>query len=100
MSTSVTVFANNSITGKNEELSTRIRKVWDYENYADEKTSYSFTIKTTDGDEVTLFVSMSQLEQLSEGIDTFIASAVDVPQPTGSDYVKSQAESEQGWSLA
>ena len=100
MSTSINIFANSSATGKDEPVSTRIRKVWDYQNYADEDTAYSFNIKTVDGDEITLFVSMGQLESIGDSIDKFIASAVDVPQPTINDLVRSQAESEQGFSLA
>ena len=101
MSTSISIFANSTVTGKDEPVTSRIRKVWDYELYANPSTAYSLCIKTVDGDEVTLFLAMSQLESIGLAIDTFIASAVDpLPQPTINDLAKAQAESEQGYSLA
>ena len=96
MATDVTLHLNHETVS----FTTRIRKVWDYQKHADNDTAYSFVIKSNERDEVTLFVTLEQLEQLSLAIDTFIASAVDVPEPTVNDIAKSQAESEQGWSLA
>jgi len=96
MSSDISIHANHNGT----ELSTRIRKLWEYQKYADEDTAYSFSLKTNEGDEVTLFVTMGQLETIGDSIDKFIASAVDIPEPTINDLVRSQAESEQGFSLA
>lgn len=97
MSSDINIFANREDT----KVSTRLSKIWEHEKYADEDTSYSFEVRTSTGDSVTFFVTMGQLETIGDSIDKFIASAVDVPQPTINDLVKSQAESEQaGFSLA
>lgn len=93
MSTSLNVHLNN----KNTHITTKFRKVWDTESFAKPDAVMSFEINSNDGDEICFFVTLAQLEQLSLAIDTFVASAL---QPTGSDLLKSQAESEQGWSLA
>jgi hypothetical protein len=82
-------------------IATRIRKVWDYQSFTDKTATLSFSVKSDDGDEVTIFCNLEQLEQIGVEIDRFIASAVDpLPEPTVNDLAKSQAESEQGWSLA
>jgi hypothetical protein len=96
MSTDVTLHLNHETVN----FTTRIRKVWDYQKHIDKDTAYSFVIKSNERDEVTLFLTLDQLGQLETALYTFIASAVDVPEPTVNDLAKSQAESEQGWSLA
>ena len=90
------------LNDKSTRITTKIRKVWDNESFSKPSAVMSFEIKSNDGDDVCLFVTLAQLEQLSLAIDTFIASAVDPlpPTPTGSDMLKSQVETEQGWSLA
>jgi hypothetical protein len=96
MSSQYTIHANH----ESVSISTRINKVWDYEKHSDKGTAYAFTISTNERDEVCLFLTLEQLEELGVAIDVFVASAVDVPEPTINDLAKSQAESEQGYSLA
>jgi hypothetical protein len=97
MSSSTTIHANHDSV----IINTRINKVWEFQKHSDKDTAYAFTISTNERDEVCLFLTLEQLEELGVAIDVFIASAVDpLPEPTVNDLAKSQAESEQGWSLA
>ena len=93
MSTSVNVHAQGM------DLDTSIRKVWEHELHADPRTSYSLRLTNTDGDEVTLFVSLNQLDALAEAVSTYIAKAIDVPAPTIND-IKRMIEENEGVSLA
>ena len=99
MSSQYTIHANH----ESVSICSRISKVWDYEKHSDKGTAYAFAISTNERDEVCLFLTLEQLEELGVAIDVFVASAVDVPdvpQPTINDLAKAQAESEQGYSLA
>jgi len=96
MSSQYTIHANH----ESVSICSRISKVWDYEKHSDKGTAYAFAISTNERDEVCLFLTLEQLEELGVAIDVFIASAVDVPEPTINDLAKAQAESEQGYSLA
>ena len=96
MSADINIFTSH----KGQTLEATVRKVWDYQSYADEDTVYNLTLSTGEGTGVTFFCTMGQLETLGDTIDKFISSAVDIPQPTINDLVRSQAESEQGFSLA
>jgi hypothetical protein len=96
MSSEYTIHANHDSV----IINTRINKVWEFQKHSDKDTAYAFTISTNERDAVCLFLTLEQLGELETALYTFIASAVDVPEPTINDLAKSQAESEQGWSLA
>ena len=93
MSTTVNVHAQGM------DIDTTIRKVWDYELHADPRTSYSLRLTNVAGDEVTLFLSLNQIESIGEAIDSYVAKAIDVPAPTIND-IKRMIEENEGVSLA
>ena len=93
MSTTITVHAQGM------DIDTTIRKVWEHELHADPRTSYSLRLTNVAGDEVTLYLSLNQIESIGEAIDSYVAKAIDVPAPTIND-IKRMIEENEGVSLA